>query len=94
MAGEIHHRHVGAAGGVSERDQAASHLVKAAIGDQRDRETEPFQCRGKVAGIIRRIWQRRHTFVSAVADHQRHPPVVGCAARRGEARQRCRGSQT
>nr|WP_229193350.1 hypothetical protein [Bradyrhizobium brasilense] len=87
VAGEVHCRHVGAGGIASEGDQAAPHLVEAGIGDQRHGKAEALQRGCDIAGIIRRIGQRRHAFVGAVADHQRHPLAVG-RSRRGEARQR------
>ncbi|MGF6427790.1 hypothetical protein ABIE91_003010 [Bradyrhizobium elkanii] len=84
VAGEVHRRHVGARGIAAECDQPAPHLVEACIGDERHGNAEALQRGCDIAGIIWRIGQRRHAFVGAVADHQRHPPAVG-RSRRGEA---------
>jgi hypothetical protein len=59
MAGEIDHRHVGAALIAAELKQRAAHVVECAIEQGRYRETESLQRGGNIGRVIARVQQRR-----------------------------------
>lgn len=90
MAGIIDHGPICAVGNPGELTQRRHDLVPFQVGLQRDRlKSRIPQGGGKCCGVILRIWQRGHVFVSAVSDEKGNAPAEG-RRRRNRRRQRRR----